>query len=102
LPFNCFGKQGVDAILRAFQRSHQTASITIIFRSEFSFRDSKEFDLINRSRIINKKDLHHKIIRREIPDSMFPLVVAYLSRNQQHVNKIFSILRERPELVSLL
>eukprot|EP00978_Attheya_sp_CCMP212_P021188 scaffold61629_cov44-Attheya_sp.AAC.2 len=99
LRYNHFAEEGRDAILRAFQRSHQTASIIFPSNCSYTDRDESLFELINRSREINKKDLYHKITRREMPDSMFPQVVAYLSRNQQHVNKIFSILRERPELI---
>eukprot|EP00978_Attheya_sp_CCMP212_P025446 scaffold81831_cov46-Attheya_sp.AAC.4 len=47
----------------------------------------------------NKKRVVQKMIHHELPDGLFPHVIGFLSRNDQHVNKLFCILSERPELV---
>jgi hypothetical protein len=53
------------------------------------------------SRKVNESKVVQGVISRDIPDALFPHVVAHLSEKKQHVNKLFTMLRERPDIIGL-
>jgi Ran GTPase-activating protein (RanGAP) involved in mRNA processing and transport len=60
--------------------------------------DPDEEQIMLDSRTVNESRLVKRVISCDIPEVLFPHVVAHLSEKKQHVNKLFTILRERPDL----
>jgi Ran GTPase-activating protein (RanGAP) involved in mRNA processing and transport len=92
LSSNEIGHKGAVAFVRAFRSSHPIAILNVDFISVW------EEKLISKCRELNREEVVKKLICNEIPDVLFPQVVARLSIKQQHVNKLFTALRERPDL----
>jgi len=56
-------------------------------------RTVKEYGASNKQRLIQK------VTKREIPDVLFPQVIRYMSNNDENRTKLFTILRNRPDLL---
>eukprot|EP00978_Attheya_sp_CCMP212_P040233 scaffold217499_cov49-Attheya_sp.AAC.4 len=87
LSSNEVGHKGAVAFVRAFRSGHPIAILNVDFISVW------EEKLISKCRELNKEQVVKKIICNEIPDVLFPQVVARLSIKQQHPNKVFPVSR---------
>jgi Ran GTPase-activating protein (RanGAP) involved in mRNA processing and transport len=85
---NPIGETGKSSFIRAFRKGLHIDVIQL----EYGFF-ARSAESILQKRVVQKMT-HH-----ELPDGLFPHVVAFLSKKDQHVNKLFCILSERPELV---
>jgi Ran GTPase-activating protein (RanGAP) involved in mRNA processing and transport len=74
---------------------HKNMSILDI-SADFSESESR---VASRCLRVNESELVPKAIHGEISHKLFPQTVVYLSDSKQHVNKLFTILRERPDLL---
>jgi Ran GTPase-activating protein (RanGAP) involved in mRNA processing and transport len=87
-------KEGAASIILTFRRSNPKALVSADYTES-------EKALFRKSREVNLHQVVPKVICEEIPDILFPQTVVYLSKKKQHVNKLFSILRERPDLLNV-
>eukprot|EP00978_Attheya_sp_CCMP212_P007653 scaffold17766_cov54-Attheya_sp.AAC.3 len=56
-------------------------------------RTGKQYEASNKQRLIQK------VTKREIPDVLFPQVIRYILNNDKNRTKLFTILRNRPDLL---
>eukprot|EP00978_Attheya_sp_CCMP212_P002191 scaffold4475_cov42-Attheya_sp.AAC.3 len=96
LDMNYIGREGRLAIAGVFPRSQYPIAVV-----KFLNNDSSVCRLMERSREVNQNRLVEKVVRNEIPYVLFPRAAVYLSERQQHLSKLFAILRERPDLLLL-
>jgi hypothetical protein len=99
LRYNNIGIRGWKAILRAFQRSHYPIAKIYCNKVDKSLQES-----LSKCREVNEtlSIVDKTIIRSHNTSNMLlllPRVIHYISTNQQHVSKLFVILRERPDLL---
>jgi Ran GTPase-activating protein (RanGAP) involved in mRNA processing and transport len=86
---NMFGEELWEAFENSFRCGYCVARIY------FSVRQPHQMDDYGKE---NKKQLVQKAIKGDIPNPLLPQVLAYLSRNDENVTKMFIVLREKPEL----
>ena len=89
---NSFGIETRKAFVRVFRSSVFPVSYVTGLRF-----DSDEEKSMLESRKVNESRLVQGVISGDIPDALFPHVVGHLSEKKQHVNKLFTILCERPD-----
>eukprot|EP00978_Attheya_sp_CCMP212_P025170 scaffold80512_cov38-Attheya_sp.AAC.1 len=92
LAMNNFDDVGMDALVFAFYRSSPIAYVS----AKFSIRQRCLMQLYqgyNRNRLVEK------VSSQEIPDYLFPEAISCLSNHDAHVNKLFEILKARPDLL---
>jgi Ran GTPase-activating protein (RanGAP) involved in mRNA processing and transport len=99
LRYNNIGIRGIKSILRTFHRSHYP--IVKIYCNKV---DKSQQEILSKCREVNETlSIVDKTILRSHNTSnmllLLPHVIHYVSTNQQHVSKLFAVLRERPDLL---
>jgi Ran GTPase-activating protein (RanGAP) involved in mRNA processing and transport len=92
LAMNNFDDVGMDALVFSFYRSSPIAYVS----AKFSRRQR---DLMQLYQGYNRNRLVEKVASQEIPDYLFPEAISCLSNHDEHVNKLFEILKARPDLL---
>jgi Ran GTPase-activating protein (RanGAP) involved in mRNA processing and transport len=87
---NSFGEESSQAFVNSFRCGYCVARI--------SFSSRQPHQIMNDYRKENQKQLVQKAITGDIPNPLLPQVLAYLSHNDENATKMFTILREKPEL----
>eukprot|EP00978_Attheya_sp_CCMP212_P023377 scaffold71520_cov50-Attheya_sp.AAC.6 len=92
--YNCYAVETRKAFVHVFRSSD--FPVAVVTGLEF---DPDDKHRMLESRKVNERRLVKGMISGDIPEALFPHAVAHLSEKKQHVSKLFTMLRDRPDLI---
>jgi Ran GTPase-activating protein (RanGAP) involved in mRNA processing and transport len=91
---NSCGIETRKAFVHVFRSSD--FPVAVVYCLDF---DPDDEQCMVESRQVNERRLVKRVISGDIPEVLFPHAVTHLSEKKQHVSKLFTMLRDRPDLI---